>query len=434
MRMFIISALVSFGIIICSEQIPAGMSENPILFQGGTVHTISNGTFNADLLVDDGKISAIGTNLSESAEYDVIDAAGMHLYPGLISSGTTMGLTEIGSVRATRDQSESGNINPNVHVEVAYNADSETIPVTRSNGVLLAHVVPQGGLVSGTSAIMKLDGWTWEECIFQNNTGVVIQWPGMSKSKQSRGYGDKKKTKKSAREKIADLDVMMDEARAYQLAKDAGTAQGVDARLEALIPVLAGNIPFFINAQRQSEIEAAVYWSFKHNVKMILVGGADAWRIPELLKENNIPVIYQQPYSQPLRRDESYDQRYRTPALLHEAGIQFCINGSTTYSNQRNLAYAAGIAVAFGLPEEIAMRSVTLSTAEILGIEKTTGSLEVGKDATLIVTDGDPLQIQTNVFHAMIQGRILDLGDHHKSMYAKFRERYIQAGTLDPKN
>ncbi|MFQ6610032.1 MAG: amidohydrolase family protein, partial [Fidelibacterota bacterium] len=243
---------------------------------------------------------------------------------------------------------------------------------------------------------------------------------------------DKKpdKGKMSQRDKrLKQLDDMMKDARAYLSAKDNGTLTGTDQRWEAMIPALNKEIPIFIHANRVLQIKAAIEWSARQDVKMVLVGGADSWRVTDLLRTNHIPVIFEHPLSTPIRRDESTDTKYAVPSLLFENGVKFCVSASSSTfeaPHQRNVPYEAAMAAAYGLPPEEALKSVTLYTAEILGVDDRVGSLDIGKDATMIVTDGDPLEITTHVELAFIQGKPVDLSDRHKVLYEKYRQKYLQ--------
>ncbi len=426
----ILMAAILISVCYSYDQVPGAKQDHPILLTGGMIHPVSSEAFTGDLLFEDGVILEMGTSIKVKSGMEVIDISGLHIYPGLISAGTTMGLVEIGAVRATIDTDETGTVNPNVHAERAYNPDSEEIPVTRSNGVLAAQVIPQGGLISGTSAVMLLDGWTWEDCILKADAGLHINWPS---SAISQGYWVKQspeEQKKSNQKKRQKLDEILEDVRAYKAAADAGTQKGIDSRWMSMLPILDGSMPVFIHAQKQADIEAAILWSVHQNLRMILVGGADSWRCTDLLQKYNIPVIYQHPHSVPLRRWEKYDSRYTVPAKLYENGVQYCITGSNTYANQRNLPYAAGMAASYGLPQDEALKAVTVYAADILGIGGRMGTLETGKDASIIITDGDLIEIFTDIEMAYIQGRKVDLNDRHKMLRDKYMERYEQQGIL----
>ena len=431
---YLITLLISF--IFASDQIPAPQQEHPIIFTGATIHTVSNGVLeNAEILFDGGKIISVGHNLSVMYRIERIDAKGKHIFPGLISAVSTLGLQEIGAVRATHDYAEVGSINPNVRANVSYNPDSELIPISRSNGILLALSVPRSGRISGTSSLMMLDGWTWEDATLKHPVGLHLFWPSMKEPKKDKGE-KKDKTKKDSRLKsIQKIDDLIQESRAYlKLKETESLSYKHDLRLEGMLPVLMGEIPVFIHANEVRQIEAAVYWADRQNLDMVLVGGKDSWRTTKLLKDREIPVIYTQTHSTPMRRFENYDQAFTTPFQLYAAGVKFCIsNSESTFQTPhiRNLPYHAAKAASYGLPWEEALRSITLSTAEILGVEEMVGSLEVGKDATFFIADGDILDIRTQVERAFIRGGEIDLSDRHKMLYEKYKVKYQQQELLE---
>ena len=274
-----------------------------------------------------------------------------------------------------------------------------------------------------------MDGWTWEDCTFKSPTGLHINWPTMRISNSNSKKKSQEEKLNDRTEALEQLDTMINDAKAYKAAVSSGTQEGVDMRWEAFIPVLNNDIPVFIHAQRSLQIKAAVEWCSKNDLKMILMGGADSWKEWEILKENDIPVIYENPLSLPMRRDERTDTKYTVPRKLWEKGVKFCTIGSTSNfqtPHQRGLPYHAAMTAAFGLPKDEALKSITLYAAEILGISEYVGSLEIGKDATLIVTTGDPLEITSNVEIAFINGAQTDLSDRHKSLDNKYREKYRQ--------
>lgn len=423
-----------------SDQIPAPPQSHPILLKGATIHPVTSPAIaNGQILFENGVITAVGNvvdSLPDNTE--IIDLRGKHVYPGLIAASTTLGLVEIGAVRATRDFSEAGSVNPNVRAEVSYNPDSELIPVTRSNGITAVHTTPQGGLISGLSAVMLLDGWTWETATLKAPAALHLNWPRMT---LTAGPGVKESLEEQRKERdrqLRRIDEVFDKARSYLQAREAaqrGDApeHAVDVRWESMIPVLKRQVPVCIHANEVQQIEAAVLWSQRQKVKAIIVGGHDAWRVTDLLKEYDVPVIYESVHSLPSRRFEPYDTPFSTPWKLYKAGIPFSIAASGSpfqAPHQRNLPYHAATAAAYGLPRDEALKSVTLYPARILGIGDRVGSLETGKDATLIVTDGDPLEISTQVHMEFIQGKRIDLGDRHKTLYRKYQEKYRQTGLL----
>ena len=437
-KQIILLFLIALGIQIrASDQIPAPPQDHPIALTGATIHTVSGETIqDGTILFENGIITAIGMDVVLPEQTEVIELPGRHVYPGLIAANSMLGLIEIEAVRATLDYSETGEINPNVRAEVAYNPDSELLPVARANGITLALSVPSGGLISGTSALMMLDGWTWKDMTIKAPVGLHINWPNMKISSSAKKSEEEQK--KDIDEQIRKIRQAFANARAYMKAKESEEQKGIpyhdtDARWEAMIPVLKGEMPVIIRANEIRQIEAAVDWASEENLKMVLLDGYDSWRVSGLLKEKNIPVIVADIHRLPERRWEGYDTPFTLPLKLYKAGIKFCIAGSGSSSDapdERNLPYQAATAAAYGLPKEEALKSITLYPAQILGVDDQVGSLEVGKDATLIVTDGDPLEIETQVEMEFIQGREIDLTSRHTQLYEKYLEKYRQMGII----
>ncbi|MCH7575204.1 MAG: amidohydrolase family protein [Candidatus Marinimicrobia bacterium] len=417
-----------------SDQVPAAKQDHPIVLMGGVIHTVSGDIISGgEILFINGKITEVGATVSRPANVEVIDISGKTVYPGFILAESTLGLTEIGAVRATNDYREVGSINPNVRAKIAYNPDSEHIPVVRTNGIALAQVVPTGGLLSGTSAVMMLDGWTWEDTEMPGGGGVWMSWPNMvvreRRSGQRRPAEDD--PKKAIREALENLDKTFDEAEAYHKAIKSGTGnQKTDLRLAGLIPVIEKKLPLYIRASHVSQIKAAVNWVNRRGYRMVLVGARDSWMVTDLLKANNIPVIISTTHSLPSRRWQPYDEAYTLPATLADAGITFAL-APGWHPQVRNLPFEAGTAVGYGLDRDRAIRALTLDAATILGVGDKVGSLEPGKDATLIVVDGDPLEIRSAVVSLYIQGRHVDLNNHHRMMNEKYKQRYRQLGITD---
>ena len=267
---------------------------------------------------------------------------------------------------------------------------------------------------------MMLDGWTWEEAILKSSAGVHVNWPRINISK------DLEKPSK-VNEGIKQLEDFFKKAKSYYDTKKKNKNVIIDLKLESMIPIFDKEIPLFIHANRYEQIRSSIYFTKDFNVNMILVGGADSYLVTELLLENNIPVIYEHPLSVPMRRTDSYDLKYKIPKLLYDAGVQFCISASSSNfesPHQRSIPYEAGMAIAFGLPYNECLKSLTLNSARILGIDAAVGSLEVGKDATLIITDGDPFLFDSQVLYAFIQGRFVDLNDRHKMLRDKYNQKY----------
>lgn len=427
---------------IASDQIPATQPAHPIVLADATIHTAVGRTIaQGSVLIVDGKIVGVG-NVDTPPNAQVIDCTGKHLYPGFFDASNEIGLTEIDAVRATRDVSEAGPINPNARAQIAVNPDSELIPVTRSNGVLVAHVMPEGGLLSGTSAVMMLDGWTWEEMTLAPSAGMVLNWPNMTAARNYDNPEDEKRQIENRNRQLRELDRTFDDARAYAIARRAAIASEpssstsqastqlstqpvalFDARWEAMVPVLERSIPLIIRADEMGQIHAAVAFAKRQDVRCIIAGGRDADRCVDLLKAMDVPVLITGTHRLPGNPDDDIDAIYTLPAKLKAAGVQFAITSNGWASLVRNLPYQAASATAFGLSPEDAVRSITLWPAQILGVDSQIGSIEAGKEATLFVADGDMLEIPSNVEYAFIQGRPVDLGDRHKTLRDKYQKR-----------
>lgn len=419
--------VVSLGL-SASDQIPGAPQDQAIVLTGVTIHPVSGPTIpEGTLIFEGGKITALGANLGIPKQGKVINLQGKHVYPGLIEAVSQLGLNEIGAVRSTRDASETGNFNPNVKSWIAVNPDSEHFPVTRANGVTTAGVLPTGGRISGKAAVMATDGWTYEDMTMLAPAGLVLNWPNMTIRRGPFFRTSPKEQEKRMKKAMEDLNDFFDQAHAYHLGMKASPSKAkFDPRLEAMRPVFEGTLPVWVNANAAIAIKAAVDFCQKYGVKMVLIGGYDAPQVSDLLKRFNIPVIVQKVQRLPLRRHEPFNQPFTVPLALHQAGVSFCIGANDFAGNNRNVPYHAATAAAYGLPKDIALRSVTLDAAKILGIGDRVGSLEVGKDATLIVTDGDPLEVTTQTLHMFIQGRKVDLTSRQTMLYEKYSQKYKQ--------
>jgi imidazolonepropionase-like amidohydrolase len=410
-------------------QVPGPPQKQPVALTNATIHPVSGPTIEKGTLVfDGGKITALGKDASPTADAEIIDLAGKHVYPGLFEPLNDIGLVEINSIRATIDAQEIGQLNPNVRAVVAVNPDSEIIPTTRSNGVLITLAAPYGGLMSGRSGVIQLDGWTWEEMAIKTDVALHIQWPqAAGGGRRGRGGGEEPTTPRPE-QGVEQLRQALSDARAYLSARKADSNFPRDARWESLADVLAGELPIIAQADDLRQITAAVAFAEREKLKLIISGGYDAPQCAALLKKQDIPVIVGGTYRLPRRRGDSYDTAYALPAALSKAGIRFCISARARFgaSQARNLPYHAAAAVAFGLTPDEALKAITLYPAQILGVAHRVGSLEKGKDATLFVSDGDVLDTPTQVTAAWIQGRKVDLNDRHKTLYHKYEEKYQQ--------
>lgn len=404
---------------------------------GATVHTITRGTVqNGTVVFEKGKITAVGPGLAAPSGATVIEGRGKHVYPGIIAANTVLGLTEISAVSSSVDVSEVGAVNPNIHTEIAVNPDSELIPVTRANGITHVLTVPSGGSISGTSSLIRLDGWTWEDLTAGAPVAMHIQWPSFH-TQRRRGFPrtltQSEEDPVKARDKaLRTIRQAFEDARAYRKAKDANGKSGArlakaDPVWEAMLPVLDGRVPVIVHASEIRQIKSAIEWAEEEGVRMILAGADDIWRVADLLREKKIPVIVTGVLSTPTREDEPYDAAYGVAAKLHAAGVKFCVassGGTFDAPSTRNLPYHAGMAAAFGLPRDEALKAVTLYVAQILGVDRMLGSVEVGKSASLILTDGDPLEIRTKIFAEFIDGQPIKLEENkHHRLYVKYMSR-----------
>ncbi len=418
-----------------SRQIPAPPQQQPIVLAGGTIHTVSGPTIPGGYVVfEAGRITDVGEGEPPRVtDAEVVNVEGLHVYPGLISTDTTLGLVETAAVRVTADYTEYGRITPEVRAAVAINPDSDLIPVARANGILTAMIFPRSGrdgLVSGLCSSIRLDGWTWEQMAIDPEAGLVVRWP-RTEPRVTKDRESQKKQRKEIRENLQAIDRLFDEAEAYLRARDSDATQHIDLRYEAMRPALGGRTPVFVRAYSRGQIESAVAWALRRNLRLVIVGGFEADGAARLLSENDIPVIIGGIHRLPRRRHDPYDNAFTLPARLYEAGIRFAIASGSGAAHERNLNHNAATAVAFGLPREEALKAVTMRAAEIIGLGESHGSLEAGKAATLIVTTGDPFQITTDVRLAFIDGRRIDLGNRHKSLYHKYREKYRQLGIIE---
>ncbi len=429
---FIALGLVALGLpAFAHDNVPAAAQSQPIVIRGVTVHTISGDEIaEGRVRFEHGKLVAVGGSEVDTDGAQIIDASGKHLYPGLIAANSVLGLVEIGAVRATVDVNEVGLNAANVRAEVAVNPDSEVIPVTRSNGVLLALTVPQAGgvsVIAGTSALLQLEGWTWEEMTLAAPVGLHVSWPSQF---IPAGFPDEVTTamRKAAAERKLALERAFVEAKAYA-AQGATRTGAPDLRLAAMQPFLDGKRPVFFHADDTQSIDDALDFAGKYGLKPIIMGGQEAWRVSDRLRAQDVAVIVGGTHVLPLRRSDAVDAIYSNAAKLAAAGVRFAIatpgDGFDT-SNLRNLPYQAASAVAYGLSKAEALKAITLYPAQILGVSDRVGSIEVGKDATMFLTNGDPMDARTTVERAWIGGREIDLANRQTRLYDKYRQKYPQ--------
>ncbi len=413
-----------------SVPVPAKKQDRPIVLAGGTIHTVSGAVIeNGMILFESGRITAVGTRVVIPANAETIDIRGKHVYPGLINAASTIGLLEIESARGTNDVAETGRINSNVRAEAAVNPESELIPATRANGVTISHVMPGGSLIAGRTAAMMMDGWTVDDMTLKAPIGLYVNWPNLRVNRSPDVRQSEEEQKKSIGNAVKELRIAFEDARAYLKAKKADGSHETDLRWEAFAPLFAGTMPLIVGANEVSQIQAAVQFALDQHVRLVIHGGRDSWKVADLLKINSVAVIVEPVHDLPNRRWEEYDTPFTVPLKLFQAGVLFAISGGGNATmNERNIGYQAATAASYGLPKEEALKSVTLNAAKVLGIDALVGSLEVGKDATLIVTSGDPLEIMSTVEMEFIRGKRVDLRSRHTELWKKYQEKYRQLG------
>lgn len=410
--------------------LPAGAES--IAFVGATLHPVSGPEIaNGVLVVDGARIVGAGAGIAPPAGARVVDVTGKHLYPGFVHPGTPLGISEIGSVRGTQDEREIGDLNAALRVEVAFNADSLLLPPTVAGGVLSAHVIPGGGLISGSSAVMRPHGWNWQDMTLASPVGMHLFYPRVARRVSPWTTQSEEDFKKEREKALESLDDIFDAAEAYRRARQAaadgrGPAVALDAHYAALVPVLDGRLRLFVHAAEQHQIASALDWLAKRGLgNFVLMTGPDAQYLAERLARARVPVILDGVLDLPARDWEPYDAVYAAAAKLHAAGVRFAIgDGGGDASNARNLPFHAAMAAAYGLPREVALRAITLTAAEILGVQERLGSLEAGKDASFLITDGDPLEIRTRIERVFIAGEEIDLTQNRQyQLYQRYDSR-----------
>lgn len=414
--------------LLAQNPAPAPVQSGSILIMGATAH-LGNGSVIANSAIgfERGKLTLVADattiRIDRTKYTTVYDASGKHVYPGFIAPNTNLGLAEIEAARATVDYADIGQYNSNLRSLVAYNTDSDVIPTVRSNGTLLAQVTPQGGTISGTSSVVQLDAWNWEDAAYRADEGMHLNWPAL---RTFGGFetGNPEMKKNDQYEKdVQALRRFFEEARAYA---QQAAPEIKNQKFEAMRGLFEQKSILYLHTGNAKTIQESVLFAESFGLKKVLVGADDAWLVADFLKNHEVPVILGKTQSVPTREDEDVDQPFKTATQLHEKGILFAFSNEGFWQ-QRNLPFQAGQAVGFGLPKEVALSALTLNTAKILGIDKTCGSLETGKDATLFISEGDALDMRTcQVTAAFIQGRTISLDNKHKQLQQRFEKKYRQ--------
>lgn len=408
---------------------PAPPQKETITLTNATIH-VGNGQVieNGSVVFTNGKITEVGSSVTAAGKS--IDCKGKHVYPGLILSSTQLGLVEVPSVRATIDASELGDISASIRSIVAYNTDSKVTNTLRPNGILLANIYPDGGIISGLSSVVQLDAWNWEDAAYKTDNGVHFNMPSLlNRQRGGRGGGgfggaaqSTEDPVKRGLDQIEKVKVFFREAKAWQAE---ATHESTNLKYDAVKGLFTKQQKLFIHCNIVKEMLVAVDFVKEFGFDVVIVGGVDSWQITDILKQNNIAVVLDQLHSLPVMADDDVDQPFKTPALLQKAGVLFAINDDDGNSRNRNLPFNAGTAVAYGLTKEEALTAITLNAAKILGIDDKTGSVEKGKDANIVISDGDILDMKGNsITYAFIQGRQVNLDNKQKQLFEKYKYKY----------
>jgi imidazolonepropionase-like amidohydrolase len=424
-----------FAPLLMRAQVPApGAKQTKSVFLwGGTIH-VGNGKVleNGAVAFRDGKITMVLSNadlakikLNKDAFDTTIDVSGKHIYPGFIAPNSTLGLNEIESVRATNDFAEVGGYNPHVRALIAYNTDSKVTSTVRTNGVLYAQATPRGGVISGKSSVMMLDAWNWEDAVLKKDDGVHVNFP---KAIQRNGWWAEPQPSSANTqydEEMNRLKTFFNDASYYCNNKNNAET---NLRYEAMRPVFEGKANLYLHADYVKDIIAAVNFARSFTIKnAVIVGGADAWKVTSLLRENNVAVMVNRIHDLPKLEQDDIDQPFKLPYLLQKDSVLFCLQneGDMEGMNTRNLPFLAGTAAAYGLTKEQALAAITFNAAKILKVDASIGTVEEGKTASLIVSSGDALDMKTNnIEWAFVEGRKVNLGNAQKDLYNKYMNKY----------
>ena len=415
--------------IVIAQQTPASKQTNAISIEGATAH-LGNGEVieNSLIMFNNGKFTFVGSaNTKIARQGKVMNATGKHLYPGFIAPNSTLGLVEVDAVRASNDADEVGAMNPHIRSLIAYNTESKIIESMRPNGVLMGQITPRGGRISGTSSIVQFDAWNWEDAAIKADDGIHLNWPNpFSRGRWWLGEPSMLKENKNYKKQIEELASYFAESKAYQ----ASNKSPRHLPFEALQGVIEGSKKLYVHVDGERGITDAINFAKNTNIKhIVIVGGYEAHKVSSLLKQNNIPVLLQRVHSEPNNDDDDYDLPFKLANKLVNAGVLVGLEnaGGMERMNARNLPFLAGTCAAYGLNKEQALSLITLNTAKILGIDNMVGSLEVGKDATLFISEGDALDMRTNKLEkAYIQGRDISLESHQTELYKRYSNKYKQ--------
>lgn len=430
-KIFIIALVLGLSIQTKAQYSPAKKQTKSVLILNATAH-LGNGQIieNSAIGFKDGKINLVADakliKLSKDAYETTIDAAGKRVYPGFIAPNSTLGLVEIDAVKSSDDESEIGSINPNIRSLIAYTAESKVIETVRPNGILMAQITPRGGRISGTSSIVQLDAWNWKDAPIKENDGIHLNFPANYIRTGWWAEPGSLDANKEYLKQIEEINSFFADSRAYLT----DSSKEINLVFESMRGLFNGTQTLFIHADENKQIIDAIEFAKENGVKkMVIVGGFEAYKSAELLKKNNIGVLLSRVHEMPKSDDQDVDLPYKMAKLLTDKGILVGLenSGGMERMQTRNLPFLAGTCAAYGLSKEQALQLITLNTAKLLGIDNQCGSLEVGKDATLFISEGDALDMRTNnLTNAFIQGRMINLDNHQSQLYKIYKEKYGQ--------
>ena len=417
------------GFIFCfsslnAQQVPAPAQSQATLISGAKIH-VGNGTVieNGAIGFKDGVINYVGSaaNVNSNDYPSLIEATGKEIYPGFIALNSRIGMVEINAVRATRDFQEVGNNNANIRAIIGYNTDSKVTPTIRSNGVLLAQIVPSGGRISGLSSAVELDAWNWEDAAYATDEGMRLNWPALFRIPYWRASNQEIKKNKDYDKQVAEVKDFFDQALAYSNQKNVANK---NLKFEACRGLFDQSRTLYVHCNRAKQIMSAVTLAKSYNMRVAIVGAADSWMLIDFLKRNDVIVILDSTQRLPSRTDSDIDQPFKTAVALQEAGILYALSHEGAWQ-QRNLPFQAGQAVGYGLSTEDALSSISLNAAKVLQIDKRVGSIEKGKEATLFISSGDALDMRScKIEKAFIRGKSINLDNKQKALYRKFSKKY----------
>ncbi len=434
-KTFLYTGLLSLVLSTATAQddvYPAPKQNKKTAITNAVIH-VGNGTVieNGTLVFDNGKITYSGAAAGAPSAETIVDAKGKHVYPGIILPASTLGLQEISGVRGSTDINELGELNPSIHSIVAYKAESIVTNTLRANGILFAHVAPGGQLVAGQSSVVQLDAWNYEDAAYKVDNGMHFYMPSLlARPGGGRfaallallGPQQPSDPVKAALDRIEGVKAFFREAKAYHQ-KDAG--KEINLKFEATKALFEKKQKLFIHCSQVKQMLVAIDFVKEFGFDVVLVGASDSWQIADLLKQHNIAVILTQEHNLPTLDDDDVDQPYKAATALHKAGVLFCLNDDDPQNRGRNLPFNAGTAAAYGLGKEEALKAITLNAAKILGIDDKTGTLEVGKDANIVISAGDILDMKSSIItNAYIQGRGINLSSKHTQLYERYKHKY----------